>query len=301
MNLLSYLLGSSAAVVNAGSSVLQRKANRAGGDRSLDVRLIIGLLHQPAWFAGLFGVIVGFLLQATALANGPLAAVQPLLALELPITLLLAARVFGGVLRIWDWVAAVGMAGGLVLLIVSLSPGQTHTQSVPVATWVLGLIASYGLIAVLVGYGARTRGDHRAAVLGVATGVGFGVTAALMSAMAAAFGGGIGAVLTTWQTYLMIASGAGSMFLLQSALQAGRLVAAQPGITLADPVVAISWGVFAFGEPVRTGGWLFGAAAGGLAMCGFAFLLSRSPIVHRVAAAPALAPPGPRRQHHIVT
>lgn len=288
-SLASYALAAGAAVVNAVSSVLQRKANRVGGDRSLHLRLMVGLLHQPAWFAGLFAVIIGFVLQAAALANGPLAAVQPLLALELPITLLLGARVFGRRLRGLDWTAAVGMAGGLILLIVSLSPGQSRTQSVPVLTWALGLAASYGAIAGFVAYGARSHGNRRAAVLGVATGVGFGVTAALMSGMAAAFSGGVAQVLTTWQTYLMIATGILSMFLLQSALQAGVLVAAQPGITLTDPVVAISWGVIAFGEPVRTGAWLIGAVLGALAMGGFAFLLSRSPIVHQVRASAGAA------------
>jgi hypothetical protein len=44
------------------------------------------------------------------------------------------------------------------------------------------------------------------------------------------------------------------MFLTQSALNAGQLVAAQPGLTMTDPVVSIMWGVLAFGERVR-GGW----------------------------------------------
>jgi hypothetical protein len=33
-----------------------------------------------------------------------------------------------------------------------------------------------------------------------------------------------------------------SMWLLQNALHAGKLVAAQPGMTLLDPVVSIIWG-----------------------------------------------------------
>jgi drug/metabolite transporter (DMT)-like permease len=286
---LSYLLAACAALVNAASSVLQRKANRSGEDRSLHLRLFVSLIHQPAWFAGLAAVIAGFLLQATALANGPLAAVQPLLALELPITLVLASRVFHAQLRRRDWIAAAGMAGGLILLIVSLHPGQSRAENVSGFTWGLALAASYGVIAGLVAYGARSHGTRRAAVLGVATGMGFGVTAALMTAMAAALSSGFFEIFETWQTYLMALSGAVSMFLMQSALQAGSLVSAQPGITLADPVVAIAWGVTVFGEPVRTGGWLAGALAGGLALGGFAFLLSRSPVVHTVNA-PADSP-----------
>lgn len=289
--MLSYLLAAAAAVVNAGSSVLQRKANRSGDDRSLHLRLFLALVRQPIWFAGIGAVIVGFLLQATALANGPLAAVQPLLALELPITLLLAARVFHARLRRADWVAAAGMAGGLILLIVSLHPGQTKTLQVPLLTWLLGLAVSYAVIGLLVAQGARSHGSRRAAVLGVATGICFGVTAALMSGMTAALAGGFGEIFLTWQTYLMAGTGAVAMFLLQSALQAGSLVAAQPGITLADPIVAILWGVTVFGEPVRGGAWLVGAVAGGLAMAGFGFLLARCPVVHTASPPPPLPRP----------
>lgn len=278
--MLSYLFAALAAVVNALSSVLQRKANRGGEDRSLHLALIRSVLHEPVWFAGLLCVIGGFILQVAALDHGPLAAVQPLLALELPITLVLAAHVFGRRLRRLEWIAAAGMAGGLILLITSLAPGETRAGRVAPLAWAVGLAASLGLIAVLVAYGGRSHGSRRAAVLGVATGIGFGVTAALMTGMDAAFSAGVLGVLTTWQTWLMVAVGGVSMFLLQSALQAGSLVAAQPGITLADPVVAIGWGVVVFGEPVRTGPWLVAAVAGGLAMAAFALLLSRSPVFH---------------------
>ena len=45
--------------------------------------------------------------------------------------------------------------------------------------------------------------------------------------------------------------------LLENAYHAGPLAAAQPGITLADPLVATTWGGFVFGEHVPTGpdGW----------------------------------------------
>jgi hypothetical protein len=48
-------------------------------------------------------------------------------------------------------------------------------------------------------------------------------------------------VFATWQTWVLIAAGIGGFFLLQNALQAGRLAASQPGITLANPAVALIW------------------------------------------------------------
>ena len=87
----------------------------------------------------------------------------------------------------------------------------------------------------------------------MAAGSAFGLTAALMKAMTGTFAGGIVALLTHWELYRMIATGVLGMFLLQSAMNAGRLLAAQPGLTLSDPIVSVLWGVLVFGERVRTG------------------------------------------------
>jgi drug/metabolite transporter (DMT)-like permease len=94
--MLSYVLAVLAAFGNATSSVLQRKANRdVPRNQNLSWRLIWSLLQQPVWFGGILAICVGFLLQATALDSGDLATVEPILVLELPLTLILAARIFG--------------------------------------------------------------------------------------------------------------------------------------------------------------------------------------------------------------
>ncbi|HZD67091.1 MAG TPA: hypothetical protein VE152_13425, partial [Acidimicrobiales bacterium] len=60
---------------------------------------------------------------------------------------------------------------------------------------------------------------------------------------------------------------------------AGPLVAAQPGVTAADPVVAVLWGVLAFHEQVRGGIWLFLVlVAAGVAAWGVV-KLSRSSVI----------------------
>jgi drug/metabolite transporter (DMT)-like permease len=69
------------------------------------------------------------------------------------------------------------------------------------------------------------------------------------------------------------------MFLLQSAMNAGRLVAAQPGLTLTDPIVSILWGVLVFHEQVRTGWFLVLTVAGGLVIIGAVLVLARSPLL----------------------
>ena len=69
------------------------------------------------------------------------------------------------------------------------------------------------------------------------------------------------------------------MFLIQSALNAGGLIAVQPGLTLADPFISVLWGVFAFHEEVR-GGWYILPEVAAAAILGTAVLtLARSPLL----------------------
>ncbi len=87
------------------------------------------------------------------------------------------------------------------------------------------------------------------------------------------------ALFTSWQLYAMITTGLLGMFLAQSALNAGRLLAAQPGLTLSDPIVSIIWGVLAFGQRVR-GGLFFLVDVICLAvMAGAVLSLARSPLL----------------------
>lgn len=287
--LLSFFLAILAAVSNAASNVLQRKANKEEPpELSLSPRLIVDLLHRKAWLAGLGTVTLSFLLQAAALGNGELAIVQPIIVLELPLTLIAASVVFHASMGRREWGATALMTAGLAGLIGALFPrgGSARTGA---ATWVVGIGASLALIAVLVLAGRRMRDARRAALLGCATGISFGLTAALMKGTTAAFSSGIVGVLTAWQAYGMVAAGILGMFLMQSALQAGKLVAAQPGITLLDPFTAILWGVIGFGEHARGGLFIILAVVAGAGMVAGALVLSGSNLLQEEAEAPAPA------------
>ena len=116
-------------------------------------------------------------------------------------------------------------------------------------------------------------------MLAVAAGSTFGLTAALMKGMTNTYARGFGALFTSWQLYGMVAAGVLGMFLVQSALNAGRLIAAQPGLTLSDPVVSILWGVLVFHEQVRGGWFICPAVAGGLVMAAAVVILAHSPLL----------------------
>lgn len=274
--MLALLLAVLTAASNAASNVLQRQADASIPDeRSFSLGMVGDLVRSPAWLAGIGAVIVSFLLQAAALHLGTLAAVQPVVILELPLTLLGAALWLHAPTGRREWVAAALLSAGVAAVVGGLSP-TGGSPRVGALTWVVGLGVSLSAVAVLVWAGLRSSGGRRGAVLGAATGVLFGLTAALMDAATAALGGGITGLLSSWATWAMVACGLAAMYLMQNALQAGRLVSAQPGITLLDPITSILWGTLAFGEEARSGAWVALAVAGAAAMVAGAVLLSRS-------------------------
>lgn len=272
-----YLFAFLAAAANAVSSVLQRRAGQDEKGRELSLRLIGDLVRKPVWLFGVLAVTTGFVLQAVALKLGQLAAIQPVLIVELPLTILLAWRVLGAPLGRRQAISIVAMTVGLAGLLYFLSPSGGGAGGVPVWKWVIGLAIGYGGVTAMVAWARRTGHDMaRGAIYGVAAGSGFGLTAALVKGMTNQLSHGFGAIFVSWQTYLMVLSGAASMYLLQNAMAAGRLAAVQPGLTLADPIVAIVWGTVVFGEHVRGGWFLLLAVFSFAAVVGAVVMLSQA-------------------------
>ncbi len=182
------------------------------------------------------------------------------------------------------------MTIGLAGLILSLAPQAGNGGRAPGVDWAVGSAATVRLILVCLAASSKGGPGRRPALLGLAGGINFGLTSAYMKGMTTGLSHGLLGVLLTWQTYAMAASGLVALFLAQNALQAGRLVSAQPGLTLADPIVAIVWGVVVFKETTRGGLFLI-ASAVTAAGIGFGVLtLARSPLLHGEAATPETAP-----------
>jgi drug/metabolite transporter (DMT)-like permease len=274
--MLSVLLAVLAAATNAASSVLQRIANaREAQAQRGGVAGLLDLFRRPVWLAGVAAVILGFGLQAAALGIGRLSQVQPLMSLELPITLLLASRVFHHRLTSRDWAAIGAMAGGMSLFLFALDPTQGDPARAGALAWGIATSVIGVVVAVLALAAWRSRGNRRATLLGACSGMCFALTAAFMSATLA--GGLSEAILVRWQTYLVPVAGVAAMIMLQEGMQAGTLVAVQPGVTLVDPVVAILLGILLFAERVHSGGWLALEIPAGIAIGWGAVTLARSP------------------------
>ncbi|MGW0030318.1 DMT family transporter [Streptomyces sp. NPDC003314] len=253
-----------AAFSNALATVLQRRAAlTVPQSDSFRPGLILDLLRRPLWLAGILAVIAAGVGQAAALATGPLALVQPLFVLELPLALLIASLMARERLpgRLWAAVAAVVAGLGIALVAASPTGNRTH---VALDRWVPVLAACAVAVVALAATGLRRPpGRARAACLGAATAICYALTAALMkTSMHALDDGGLGAFLTAWQTYAFCAAGIAALLLLEHAMQGGPLVASQPALTLGDATVSLSLGVLLYEEHVRTGWWLLPQLAG---------------------------------------
>ncbi|MFI8288026.1 hypothetical protein EAO71_33525 [Streptomyces sp. ms191] len=275
---LPVLFSMFAAFSNALATVLQRRAAlTVPQSDSFRPGLILDLLKRPLWLAGIVAVIAAGVGQAAALATGPLSLVQPLFVLELPLALLIASLLARERLPSGQWLAVAGVVAGLGVALVAASPDGNRTH-VALDRWVPALVACGVAAVALAAAGLRRPpGRARAACLGAATAICYALTAALMkAAMHILDDGGLGAFLTTWQTYAFCVTGIAALLLLEHAMQGGPLVASQPALTLGDALLSLLLGVLLYEEHVRGGWWLVPEVMGvGLIVFGV-FALARS-------------------------
>ena len=269
-----------AAACNATASVLQRRASRKEPESAeFSLGMFTDLLRRPVWLLGIFFMLSGFIVHAVSISVSRIALVQPILIAELPFTLVLASWVFRLRMPARDWLAILLASAGLAAFIGCLAPAGGAPAGAPPATWAIAIAATVAGIAALVVAGYRGKHEHRAALLGIATGAAFGLNSSLIAGVGAAVSQG-GNLFTTWQTYAIVVVGPAGFFLLQNALAAGNLVASQPALTLTNPLVAVVWGLAVFGEHGREGVWLVGTVIGAFCIGIGTVILARSDLLH---------------------
>ena len=269
---LAILLSLAASVCTATSSVCQRlgarRLEQCGEMRGFDAWLVFRLARQPAWLIGFACMIAGFVFQVSALRFGPLALVQPILAMELLFVFGYLALHSGSTgsastgggstgsgeasrTRLREWAAVIAMSAGISVFLRAAAPtgGQQHA---PAALWWLAGAGTAGAVAVAVAASRGGSPSRRAASLGIATGITWGFLAAVIKEMSSHISGGPAAIFTNWSVYVLMGVGAAAMLLASHAMAAGPLAASQPGFTIGDPVTAILLGALVFSERLGT-------------------------------------------------
>jgi hypothetical protein len=223
--------------------------------------------------------------------------VETVITLEVPLTLLVASRVFHVSVGRPEWTGIWTMTAGMIALIAVLNPQPGDESHVSDGLYAVAGGGTVAFIVALLIVAQRGPTMWRTACLGAAAGTSFGLTATFIKETTAQLSNhGVVGVVTTWQTYAAVGVGITGVVVMQWALHIGPLLAAQPGFTLMDPLVSILWGVLVYNELTRTGLWLVPAVLGACAIGTGVFLLARSPLLSTLNEHTVDVPAGePRR------
>jgi drug/metabolite transporter (DMT)-like permease len=231
-----------AALLFALGTVLQQKAGLDEPSEGTSAGLLVRMARRPTWLAGIASDILGFFAQAAALGLGRLAVVQPLLVSSVVFSLPMGAKLTGQRIKRIDVGAAVLVVAALVAFLTIANPSGGRDDA-PFGEWLVAGGICAGLAAVLVLLGRRGPAPRRAALLGIATGLLFALSAALTKAVVDELDEGVFHVFATWHLYALAVVGYASMTLSQLALNTGALAPAIATSMAFDPITSVVLGV----------------------------------------------------------
>jgi drug/metabolite transporter (DMT)-like permease len=192
-------------------------------------------------------------LHVAAMAMAPLSLVQAVISGGLVFLTVLAERFFGFKVGRRQWLGVGLTSLGLVLLAVTLpGAGGSHSNysTAAMIAFEAGLLAVGALLVMSHKFGARH--EHHGVLLGVASGILFGVSDVAIKALTGSIGTvGVGGLLSPWLA-TCIAASVIAFFASARGLQKGEAV---PVITLtaaAANVSAIGGGILVFGDPLAS-------------------------------------------------
>jgi drug/metabolite transporter (DMT)-like permease len=280
-----------AAFLYALAWVLQhRAAGEVPREAAMKPALLVRLAANPVWLCANLLDGVAYVARFLALRRGSLLVVEPLIVTALLFALPLGVAFGAPRLNGREWVAATALVGGLALFLAASNPDVGRGTASTGGWLAVGLVCG-GASALLVWLGHRGGDGRRALLLGAASGILFGIVAALTKASARLLTHGVVHTLTSWEPYALVVIGAGGLLVSQTAFQAGPLKASLPALTLAEPVVAAVIGVLAFHEHVvRTPAALAVQAVAAAATA----TGSSCSAVRRLSSTPAAEPACPR-------
>lgn len=145
-------------------SLIQQGAARQTHARELRFGLLVALVHQRRWLGGIALTVLTFGIQTTALAFGPLALVQPLVATEVLFALPMIARRNRLPLMRKGIIGGLGVASGMAIF-VAVSPPSVGVSVPGLAAWAPALAGITGLTVLSASAGLRSRGTARAGIL----------------------------------------------------------------------------------------------------------------------------------------
>src|SRR6185437_12311803 len=245
-----FFVGIAAAIcLGLGYVLQQRVAARSKESSGHAVRLLLDLMHQRAWWAGI--MIIGQLLGGLALGLASVAVVEPLLSASLLFAFIIAAFLSNQRVRWHEILGALLVSAALGVFLAVGDPLSSDHPKANRAVVVLAIAVVAGVVATLVIVGTR-RGLVVRSVL-FATGAGLLYGLQDVSTRAAAFNLdhlGVRQVFLHAWVYVVIGAAIVGIALSQSAFRAARLDRSLPPIAAAEPIAGIALGIFLLGDTV---------------------------------------------------
>jgi hypothetical protein len=235
-------------------------------------------LYSSKWFT--LGMIIAtgsWGLHVAALALAPMSMVQVALAGGVVLIAVMADRLFGFPVGRRQWLGLWLMAGGLVLLGLTLPAmhgADAHFSQAAMISFEAGLFGLGGLLIVGPRLGGQT--EHHGVMLGAAAGVLFGVSDTAIKALTGIVGahGLLGLMLSPWLAVALLASIV-AFYASARGLQGSEAVPVIAVTGTAANIAGIAGGIVVFGDPMA-------ASPAGVVLQALAFVL--------VVAAAALMP-----------
>ena len=255
--------------------VVKVEKSTAHSDSGLNVKQLGLLIARPSWVLGTSMLGLAILLQLISLSLAPLIVVQPLGAVALVITSIINARVTHKGLNRAS-IIAVSMCVGGVGLFVTIAAFTAIDKPVQTDDLIIILIILAVVLLVFAAAFIFLRRRFKALFYILGAGVLYGFVATLAKVVINRVQNGN----FEWLTFvcllgLLLAAGLGAYF-VQNAYSSGPPDLVIAGLTVVDPLVAVTIGIVVLGEASQAPLWamIAFAVAGVIAIWGV-FLLSR--------------------------
>ena len=257
-------------------SVTKNTEKSVGEKHGVNLRHLIDLVRNPRWLGGMSFLAAGALCQIAALTMAPLIVVQPIGALALVITSLLNARSTKTPITKATWVAIALCTSGIATFVALATSIAAEQKSLSDGNLII-LLSILGVILVsvaIVFVVSKRKLNALTFILGA--GVLYGFVATLIKAI-------IQRIYQShfeWLTVIcaiaaILAVSLGGWF-VQNAYASGPPDLVIAGLTVVDPMVAVSIGIIVLGEAANASSLIMTVfiASGSVAALGV-WLLSR--------------------------
>ncbi|KQR46815.1 multidrug DMT transporter permease [Frigoribacterium sp. Leaf164] len=222
--------------------------HRLGAAHSgMSVRQVLALLGRPSWVMGTAMLGLAIVFQLTSLKIAPLLVVQPLGAVALVVTALVNARVTGRRLtgRVKRSIAICVGGIGLFATVAAFTATESAITTPQLVT-VLVLLLVVG--ALLGGAFVLLRRRRSALFYIIGAGVLYGFVATLAKVVLNRITAGEFDWLSVVCLVMLLAAGALGGYFVQNAYSSGSPDLVIAGLTVVDPIIAVTIGIVVLGE-----------------------------------------------------